>query len=358
MNPATLIPAPDSLQVPWGWFQILLLLTFFLHIVVMNIMIGCGIISFVKLLASPEKNHAFCREVSEKLTYAIAFTVNFGVAPLLFLQVLYGQFIYTSSILMGACWLSVIFLLIAAYSLAYLHKFQFDAWGAKQRRWFLGTSLACMLLIGFFFTNNMTLMLTPATWPQYFRHPGGLFLNLGEPTLTPRYLHFMVAAVATGGLFFALLAHFQKSLPEAERAARIKNGLTWFTYATMVQIAIGIVFFLSLPRPVMRIFAGGNWLATLLLLGALAGSFYSIKFGVRERLWPATAALIVTILLMLLVRDLVRHAYLAPYFHPADLPVTPQYSPMLVFFLILVIGLASVFSMLRLAWQSAKEVQS
>lgn len=358
MNPAALIPAPDPLQVPWGWFQFLLLLTFFLHMIAMNIMIGCGVICFVKQLVNPAKNHLLCRDISGKITYAVAFTVNLGVAPFLFLQVLYGQFVYTSSIIMGACWLSVIFFLTAAYALAYLHKFRFDAWQLGPRRWLLGTSLACLLLIGFFFTNNMTLMLTPATWPQYFRHPGGFFLNLAEPTLVARYLHSMTAAVATGGLFLALLAHFKKQLPDDERRARIKNGLQWFTYATMVQIAIGIVFFLSLPKPVLRIFLGGNWLATLLFSGSLIGSFYSIKFGVRERLWPATAALAVTILLMVLVRDLARHAYLAPYFHLADLPVALQYSPLATFLLILVIGLGIVAYMLRLGWLSTKEVQS
>lgn len=358
MNPAALIPAPDPLQVPWGWFQFLLLLTFFLHMVAMNIMVGCGVISLVKLLVKPEKNHALCREVSEKITYAVAFTVNFGVAPLLFLQVLYGHFMYTSSIIMAACWLSVIFFLIAAYGLAYLHKFRFDTWGISPRRWLLGTSLASLLIIGFLFTNNLTLMQTPAAWPAYFRHPGGFFLNLAEPTLLARYLHFMIAGVATGGLFLALLAHFQKQLPEDERRSRIKNGLQWFTYATMVEIAIGIVFLLSLPKPVLHHFVGGNWLATLLFLGALVGSFYCIKFGAQERLWPATATMAITILLMILVRDLARHAYLAPYFHPADLPVVPQYSPMLLFFLILAIGLGIIAYMLRLAWQSTREVRS
>ncbi len=48
------------------------------------------------------------------LPLVIAFAVNFGVAPLLFLQVLYGHFIYTSSILMGIFWISIIPALIIA----------------------------------------------------------------------------------------------------------------------------------------------------------------------------------------------------------------------------------------------------
>ncbi len=357
MNPAALIPLPDPLQVPWGWFQFLLLLTFFLHLVVMNIMIGCAFIALVKELLAPAGRSDLCREVSRQLTYAIAFTVNFGVAPFLFLQVLYGQFIYTSSIIMGAYWLAVVFCLIAAYSLAYLYRFQFDAWEGG-RRWFLGLSLAIMLLIGFFFTNNMTLMQSPERWAAYFNHLGGFFLNFGEPTLLIRYLHFMVAAVAGGGLFLAGLAHFQNRLPDEDRRARIKNGLLWFTYATVVEVAVGILFLFSLPRPVREIFIGGDWLATLLFLGSLVGAFYCLLYGIRQKLWPAVGALLLTILLMVLVRDLARQAYLAPYFHPSQLPLAPQYSPMLLFFLILIVGLGIIAVMLRLAWQSTKEEQA
>ena len=41
---------------------------------------------------------------------------------MLFLQVLHGNLIYTSSILMGVYWLSVIGLFILAYYRAYLYK--------------------------------------------------------------------------------------------------------------------------------------------------------------------------------------------------------------------------------------------
>jgi hypothetical protein len=57
------------------------------------------------------------------------FSVNFGVAPLLFVQVLYGHFFYASSILMAVFWLAVIPLLIAAYYAAYLYGFRFGALG-------------------------------------------------------------------------------------------------------------------------------------------------------------------------------------------------------------------------------------
>lgn len=46
-----IIPQPDTIPVGWGWFQFLLLLTFPLHLLAMNAMLGglaIGIIQHIK----------------------------------------------------------------------------------------------------------------------------------------------------------------------------------------------------------------------------------------------------------------------------------------------------------------------
>ena len=48
MDPATLIPTPDALPVAWPWFQLLLIITLFLHMLVMNVMLGTAFIAFVR----------------------------------------------------------------------------------------------------------------------------------------------------------------------------------------------------------------------------------------------------------------------------------------------------------------------
>jgi hypothetical protein len=123
MNPTSLIPVPDPIPVHWGWLKLLLLTTFFLHLLCMNTMVGMGIIALVKSLFDRSGAVAYNREISEKLPYTIAFTVNMGVAPLLFIQVLYGQFIYTSSLLMAVYWLSITGILIIA--IFYMFKLAF-----------------------------------------------------------------------------------------------------------------------------------------------------------------------------------------------------------------------------------------
>ena len=121
MDPSALIPTPDTLPVSWGWFKLLLILTLFLHIILMNVMLGTGVIALVDHFRGKSDLDPLNREISRKLPLAIAFTVNFGIAPLLFVQVLYGHFLYASSVLMANFWLFIIGLLITGYYMAYIY---------------------------------------------------------------------------------------------------------------------------------------------------------------------------------------------------------------------------------------------
>lgn len=359
MDPATLIPTPDTIPVAWGWFQFLLMLTFVLHLLLMNAMLGGALIAFATHIAKPDGSPAICRQMAHKLTYLIAFAVNFGVAPLLFLQVLYGHFFYSSSILMARHWLTIIALLIFAYTSAYIYHLKYKAL-TKGRVRVLGMVVAPLMVIGFLFSNNMTMMIHPETWQQYFSQPNGTMLNLDDVTLIPRYLHFVVASVAIGGLFIALLNHFSRAAnnPGAER--RIATGLNWFCFATMVQIGAGALFLFSLPKDIRHLFLGGETLHTALLLTGTVVAIAAIILGFRRKIWPTIISAVSVVVIMTLIRDLVRRAYLAPFFKPADLPVSAQtqYGLLVLFFILLVITVGIVLYMLRLAATATEEAQS
>lgn len=362
MDPATLVPVPDALPVAWGWFQFLLIVTFILHLLFMNAMVGGSIIALVTHLRASGNPPPLVRDLSGKIPHTIAFAVNFGVAPLLFLQVLYGHFFYTSSVLMATYWLSVIGILIVAYYCAYLYKFRFDTLGDHGVK-VLGFAVVLLLVIGFLFTNNMTLMLRPEVWIGYFDQPTGFLLNLNDPTLVPRYLHFMTASVAVGGLLVAGLGWFKVRRQYPGAGEQVEMGMGWFTRATVVQIIIGLWFLISLPEDVRSAFLGGSLLHTILLGLAVSAAFLSLFLGYIRQVWPTVSVLSCTVLFMVLMRDLVRRAYLAPYFELSDLAMAkvPQYGLMLLFFVILVAGLVSVFYMLKfgyVALRSEKEVRS
>jgi hypothetical protein len=353
MDPSRLIPVPDPIPVPWGWFQFLLMLTFVLHLLFMNTMLGTGIIAVFYHLKRPETEPTPAKDISRQLPYTIAFTVNMGVAPLLFMQVIYGHFFYVSSVLMAVYWMSVIGLLIIAYYSAYIYDFKYEALGAS-RALFICTTVLILLFIGFLFTNNLTLMLHPETWNAYFETRGGTLLNLSDSTLIPRYLHFVTASIAVGGLFIAVQAGFDRRKTDEERGARINAGMGWFSYATVAQIIVGLWFLMALPTEIMLLFMGKSLSATMIFLAGLAGTLFSLVFGFRKRPVPAAISVMATVVFMVLMRDLVRRAYLDPYFSVSSLKVIPQYSPLVLFLCSLVIGLAVVWFILKSALKTGK----
>ncbi len=121
----------------------------------------------------------------------MALTVNFGVPPLLFVQVLYGHLFYSSSVMLAVPWILVIPILILAYYGAYIFVKKADKAPVWSKGALVFTSLF-LLYIAFVFVNNNTLAIQPDRWGIYFENPGGWNLNLGEPTLWPRYLHFVL----------------------------------------------------------------------------------------------------------------------------------------------------------------------
>ncbi|MGM0424731.1 MAG: hypothetical protein ACQEQX_07420, partial [Thermodesulfobacteriota bacterium] len=343
-----------ALPVPWGWFYFFLLLTFILHLLAMNIMLGSGLIALANHLRTSAPDQSLSKDISVQLPFAIAFTVNLGVAPLLFLQVLYGQFMYTSSVLMAVYWLSVVGLVIVAYVCAYVYDFKFQDLG-RARSLFLALAVACLLLTGFFFTNNMTMMLSPERWSGYFQERSGTMLNLSDPTLFPRYLHFVLASIAVAGLYQAIIwKHRQgKSIPGALQNSR--HGLKWFSYATVLQVLVGVWFLISLPKDIMLLFMGDSLLYTSSLFVVLTLAILLLYSAWKEKLWITAGLLLAMVTFMAWVRDLVRSAYLEPYYDISLREVVPQYSPLLVFLLVLLLGLGTVAYMLRLALGSLKE---
>jgi len=354
MDPSILIPLPDAIPVHYNFLNIFFISTFVLHILLVNVMLGTCIIALIKSITGKEQDIFQAKEVSLNLPYAIAFAVNMGVAPLLFIQVLYGSFIYTSSVLMGWYWLMIIPILIIAYYSAYLFDFKFDSLGSARNVVIFFCTLL-LLFIAFLFVNNITLMLTPEKWTEYFTNPKGTILNLSEVTLIPRYLHFVFASLAVGGLSISILGKIKHGKDPDHYSPMIFSGMKWFFYGTLVQVFIGAWFLMSLPKNISSLFVGGNFFATFLLVAGLVFALIVLYSGFKEKVWTSSIMIFLLTIIMVLMRDIVRTAYLKPYFSLSDLKIEPQYSPLIFFLISIVIGISIIAYMLRLVATRKKE---
>lgn len=341
-----LIPQPDTIPVHWGWFQFLLLLTFPLHLLAMNAMLGGLLIGVLQHIQGGDVRKQLAHRIAVALPLVIAFVVNFGVAPLLFLQVLYGQFIYTSSVLMGTWWILIVPVLIMAYYGAYLYDFKFRSLAGFGP--VIGLAVfVVMLVIGFFFSNNMLLMSMPERFGEYFSHRGGDVLSTGAGEFWPRYLHMILGSLAIGGLFVGLLGKFKRVDNEilAEHAEKV--GLGFFTFFTCINVAAGFWYLLSLPEGKMSLFMGGNLALTVVFAVGLLLTLGALYAGFVKKFWLAFSHGVALVFVMVFMRSWLRSSYLEQVFTLDQLMVAPQYSPFVFFVAVFVVGLLCLWWLLK-----------
>lgn len=349
MDPTKLIPTPDTIPAPSWLFLVLNVFTFLIHILFINVALGGSLIALVSRFKGngASLDRSLDGAVSSKIPTTFALGITFGVAPLLFLQVIYGHLFYTSSVLMAVYWILIIPLLILAYYGAYIHMRNYNSAAAFSKIALLVSSVI-LLYIALVFVNNNTLMLQPEKWSAYFQNRGGTILNLGDATFLPRYLHFVTASVAVGGLFLAIVWWFRQKKNVEGAEEKIKTSLQIFGFATAVQVMVGFWFLLALPREIMLQFMGGNLVATILLFAGVILGIGAIILAFLNKLIPTLIHLVVTVLLMVISRAFLRSFYLSDKFRLSALKLTPQYGVMALFFIIFVIGLVLVYYMAKI----------
>jgi hypothetical protein len=357
--PATPQPDPLALPAPAWLLWALLLLTFFLHVIPMNLVLGGSIVGAIARVRGrrPDRHHEaeLAHIVVKAMPVLISATVTLGVAALLFLQVLYGRVFFASAVVMGWWWLSVIGLLILAYYAAYLLAMRESNLGAA------GTFLAWLVaavagLIALIYGNNMTMMLKPAELVmRYAANGGGVQLNLLDPALFPRHLHVVLGAIAVSGLAIAVLGVVRGKRDAAFGQWAVRYGAFICTMATTVNIFAGLWWLAALPRDVLLQFMGrdmraiGELLAGILLTLTGAGHTVLAVTGKRPAVMVTISAgtLLAGIAMMLLTRDTIRRITLGLAGYQPVNWIAPQWGPIAIFAVLLVVAIGTVVWMTR-----------
>jgi hypothetical protein len=321
----------------------------------MNFLLGGVIILSVSgyLGRRDSRYHELTRRVSRVLPPVAAFTITLGVAPLLFLQLVYGQFFYTSSVLMAWYWLAVVFLVLLGYYGVYWHQLRHDELGPKGA-WVMLATAVLFLLVAFIFTQNITAMLHPQDfYPRFMNGQVGKIFGPVPLLNLARLAHFVVAAAAIAGFGIALLSsRWRADSPEFADWAR-RYGVTWFMGGTLLQFLVGLWFLFSLPAEIRQALVGEKFAVGVLVLGILLALVALLT--VAMSLGAASVAVLGTVCAMAVLRHLVRLAYLRPYFDAHSLPVQGQWVVFSIFVALLLAGLATVGWMLYVFYRPAAD---
>ncbi|MFH0882650.1 MAG: hypothetical protein V2A56_06675 [bacterium] len=348
MNSLEMIPSPESIPAPFWLFEILNGLLFLIHILLVNVVLGGSLILLVTRLRTggTELGRTLSGAVCNKLPATLAMAITIGIAPLLFVQVIYGHLFYSSSVLMGWWWLAVIPALILAYYGIYVHN-RMGTSKPQLGTFAIAVSAIIFLYISFTYSNNLTLTERPEVWGAYLGSRGGTLLNIGDPTLFPRWLHFVTASVAIGGLFMAYVWRRRERHGDARASQRVKKGLRVFAYATIVQVVFGFWWLIALPQPIMLEYMGGSIIRTILLMLGILLVFGALAVSLTGRFLPTLFHLLGILAVMVTMRALLRYSYLRDVFHPSTLELKPQYGVLALFLVILVAGLYAVWVMIK-----------
>ncbi len=362
MDTAALIKAlQDPMGVPFFplVFEALMVLTFALHIICVNVTVGAAALAVYGRLAAGPRWRALSLSMAKTVTMSVSAAIVLGVAPLLFIQVLYAPFWYASNMLSAAWVIAFIFIMMAAFSLSYVSSLRGEKTGAALVG---AAALALFLLAGFIMHALNFQALEPEKWSGWYLRPGGVDASgaaLHDFSL-PRFLHFIVPAAAVTGVFLMLFAWYFEPRRDADRdqldwTARLGAGLAF--WATAAQCAVGLWWLLCLPSALgfgqNPLFVGAAVLALALLLYLAA-----VHFSKRPPQRSAPAAALATtglVLVMAATREALRGAYLGRYGYSMAAPrVSLDWGSTALFLGTFVPGLVVLGYVLSVAFQSGR----
>jgi|GEM_PF-168635 len=314
------IPLPQPL--PPQILVVLLILSFLVHILFVNLMLGGSILTlWAEIKGLKNKSYdSLALEIANTITVNKSLAVVLGVAPLLLINTLYTVFFYSSNILTGGMWISIVPIVTAAFLLLYYHKYSWGKYENKKRTHLviIGTAVFLLLFVPFIFLSNINLMLFPGKWEEV----KGFFSAMMMRNVIPRYLHFLCASLAVTGLFlFGYMKRrgydVMQHLPGFSRYTLLKKWYSLALIASLCQLGLGPLNLFTLPWHAVE-----PGLIYILVTGA-AAAIAAIFMLWRELEGPETelgkyfipiaAILTITVLLMGTGRHVYRAAALSPF---------------------------------------------
>ncbi len=127
------------------------------------------------------------------LPFSVGAAITAGVAPLLFLQILYREAFYTSSLLLFNRWMAVVPVLVVGFYLLYAGKTQrVKSWSPARRAVLAVLAWLCFVFVAYSFTEMHLLALDREAWVPFYASEAHFYGNAAK---LPRVAMWLAAAV-------------------------------------------------------------------------------------------------------------------------------------------------------------------
>ena len=308
-----------------------------------------------------EHARRFAARLLQQMPIIVALGINFGIVPLLFIQVAYYKVFYPATILMAWAWMAIIGLLIPAYYGVYAY-----AWGIrngksmeKWRVWAGWVAAAFFIAIAFLFVNGLSLMEHVDRWPALWTNNNiagaatGLALNVTDPTVLPRWFLMFGLAMGTTAVWMLVDAFLLiGERDDAYRAWATGFARNLYTLAMFWTAASGIWYIFVWSQELRDAMFAMPFLP-LTILTALAMSVpWVMMLGAGQR--PLRRGTVMMIALdqfgvlgiNAASRQIVQNLNLSGYFQVLNQPEDVQWGPLAMFLIAFVLGVAVIAWML------------
>jgi len=336
------LPDSNFLSAPLWLVNVLHILTLTLHFLAMNFLFG-GILVVLRAGSANRWSDPIVKKLLKILPSVMAATVTLGIAPLLFVQLVFPRQIYSAAIVSGWLWLAVIPAVIVTYYALYRASLSGEQATAIKRTSLL-LALLGMLYVSLVYSSVFSMAERPnLIHSLYAGDQSGFLLNPEAGDYFLRWLHMMLGAATVGGFFVGWLGG-----DHPETYATAKKLFLW----GMVLASGAGIGYLGVLSPFLRAFmhTPGIWALTV----AIVLSLGSLHFFFVKKFLPSGLMLALSVGGMVTARHYVRLVKLQGQFDPASWRVAPQWSPFILFLICFVLALAVISYMLRLYFGAAK----
>lgn len=295
-------------------FQLLMVLTFCLHILVVNVVLGGSLVALWMRIKGTKDALRLSAALARSNTIGVSVAMVLGVAPLLFVQVIYDPFWYTANSISAYWALGFLVAVAVAFTFAYLFYLKKDMERGSNPVWAV-LSLAGLLVSAYIIHGLSVEQLYPQKWKEWVvagnsvvTHGKGLYMI--EPA---RLLHFIVPSVAITGIYLMLYAWFfgeRKDFKASYLKFVGEVGAKLALYFTALQVVVGFWWLLIVPQDLHFMSNPFLLLGAIVGLGLLGLLMTSQKDPAGNALKCALGAF-VTVFLMSYAREALRMAYVS-----------------------------------------------
>ncbi len=345
-------------------------LTFALHILFVQLMLGTSAITIFGAFKNDAKWRRLASAMLEISKVSVSVAIVIGVAPLLFVQVVYDPHWYTSNVLSADWVIGFIIILILAYWALYAYYFmnaknQDKTVAPKGRVWML-ISLALMLVVGFIMHSLTSQILHPELWKEWYIQNG--IVDYSGSQLHAynlwRYAFFISMAIPVTGAMLVTYRRFKKVREDADMeyldwAADL--GKKWIAVGSVIAFVLYVGWMMTLPETAGD-FATSIWA----IIGGVAVLLPAIWGAVRLRgnsydmcSYMALPITLVAGLVVAITREMLRYGILDGFFGYNFMDykiVMDWYSTGLFFLTFAIVGGVVLTYFLTIAWKAGQTV--